>query len=546
MKRKLLSFLIAICLILPLGVTLTGCGDHTCTPAEAWSHNDTHHWHACTDENCTEVSDYAEHTFTTSTVNPTLDAAGKTIYTCTVCGKTTETPIAQLTQTNDQKIAILQNAIKVENYAGEVQQTKMHTTNTEDYVSVAPSSSFEKSYTALKSDGTMATYDTSSEVPESIGMERAEYIKKVADDFVKYEIHPDNPTTPTKLVPSSQSVVGNNYANRRVPNELIEDFEYLTTMTNEATLTSTFVDILGMFLPMYQGMAAGYFSDPFTYDVDDIKSNFTIDYANGVYTAKGTITLDTLAYTNDAPISRFTDFNVEFEIVYSNNFVSYYMYNFVYHIDNTPENATDALAEVFIKDEFTYTRTVENDAFAKLEGVLTAHTGEISTVPHYEPLSIYVNGALITSISTEADSAIDTTVNYLINSFLPSENVTITKFMNKDHTVPYDGETIPEDYYGAEVYLVVTPNEGYALVSTVYNVYAQNFNETYTFMTKFTAVAKNVATTINCTNNNPMGEGTVEYDDKIVVDGTETTAVEFTPTKDYITINLYYFTNVSM
>lgn len=60
--KKVIVFLSCLCMIF----TLVGCGDkgHTCSFDTAWQTNDTHHWHACTGENCTEKDSYAEHDFT--------------------------------------------------------------------------------------------------------------------------------------------------------------------------------------------------------------------------------------------------------------------------------------------------------------------------------------------------------------------------------------------------------------------------------------------------------------------------------------------------
>lgn len=61
--KKLLSLLLAICMCLSVGVMLTACDKkHTHTYKTEWANDTTHHWHECKDENCTEVSDKAEHT----------------------------------------------------------------------------------------------------------------------------------------------------------------------------------------------------------------------------------------------------------------------------------------------------------------------------------------------------------------------------------------------------------------------------------------------------------------------------------------------------
>lgn len=85
MKRK--SFLAIMVLILAI-VLLTACnkdGKHNF--AEEWSNNETHHWHACTDNGCNETKDKAEHSWDGGnvTVEPTTEQKGTMVYTCTVC-----------------------------------------------------------------------------------------------------------------------------------------------------------------------------------------------------------------------------------------------------------------------------------------------------------------------------------------------------------------------------------------------------------------------------------------------------------------------------
>ncbi len=85
MKRK--SFLAIMVLMLAI-VLLAACnkdGKHNF--AEEWSNNETHHWHACTDNGCKETKDKAEHSWDGGnvTVEPTTEQKGTMVYTCTVC-----------------------------------------------------------------------------------------------------------------------------------------------------------------------------------------------------------------------------------------------------------------------------------------------------------------------------------------------------------------------------------------------------------------------------------------------------------------------------
>ena len=61
MKTKFFKTL-ALSLVLAFSVILTACG-HEHTYAEAWSSNETHHWHAANCEHTEEKADYAEHSY---------------------------------------------------------------------------------------------------------------------------------------------------------------------------------------------------------------------------------------------------------------------------------------------------------------------------------------------------------------------------------------------------------------------------------------------------------------------------------------------------
>lgn len=94
--KKIVSMLLAVCMCLFVGVMFTACGDeeHTHTYQTEWSKDATHHWHACSGEDCTDVADKAEHTWNDGeiTTEATAEADGVKTFTCTVCGQTkTET-----------------------------------------------------------------------------------------------------------------------------------------------------------------------------------------------------------------------------------------------------------------------------------------------------------------------------------------------------------------------------------------------------------------------------------------------------------------------
>ncbi len=62
MKKSLLSFVLALCLILPVMFILTACdNEHEHVYSTEWSADEMYHWHACVNENCSEVIDKQIH-----------------------------------------------------------------------------------------------------------------------------------------------------------------------------------------------------------------------------------------------------------------------------------------------------------------------------------------------------------------------------------------------------------------------------------------------------------------------------------------------------
>lgn len=69
---------------------------HTHVAATAWSKDDTHHWHECTVNGCTEKVDKAAHAWNAGeiTTPATFTSDGEKTYTCTACDKTKTESVA--------------------------------------------------------------------------------------------------------------------------------------------------------------------------------------------------------------------------------------------------------------------------------------------------------------------------------------------------------------------------------------------------------------------------------------------------------------------
>ena len=86
--KKITTMLLAVCLLLSLGSTLTSCM-HKCTFTNYQS-NENSHWLVCDGEDCEETSGLADHVWDTENaviVAPTQEADGTKTFTCTACGK---------------------------------------------------------------------------------------------------------------------------------------------------------------------------------------------------------------------------------------------------------------------------------------------------------------------------------------------------------------------------------------------------------------------------------------------------------------------------
>ena len=101
--KKIISVLLVCCLLSACCVTLVSCG-HECTFSSEWLTDETSHWHACTGEECKEISDKADHTWNDGeiTTKPTQEADGVKTFTCTVCELTRTEPVEFTGMTEDE------------------------------------------------------------------------------------------------------------------------------------------------------------------------------------------------------------------------------------------------------------------------------------------------------------------------------------------------------------------------------------------------------------------------------------------------------------
>lgn len=84
-KKRIPAFLMSAILLVGT-MPFAAAEEHNYS--EEWSHDETHHWHACQDEGCQAQGDYEPHTFgeVETTKDPTCYQKGSGTKTCTVCG----------------------------------------------------------------------------------------------------------------------------------------------------------------------------------------------------------------------------------------------------------------------------------------------------------------------------------------------------------------------------------------------------------------------------------------------------------------------------
>jgi hypothetical protein len=87
--KKITSFILATCILLAVPFAFTSCF-HKCDFSGEWSADNVSHWRECADEECTEISDKADHVWNEGeiTAEPTQEADGTKTYTCEVCRTT--------------------------------------------------------------------------------------------------------------------------------------------------------------------------------------------------------------------------------------------------------------------------------------------------------------------------------------------------------------------------------------------------------------------------------------------------------------------------
>ncbi len=85
-KKSIWAFVLSLCLIVPAMFMITACGKHEHSFSSDWTKTETQHWHVCTDKNCEEKSDLADHDFVWAEKTPAGVHTDKVeTGTCSIC-----------------------------------------------------------------------------------------------------------------------------------------------------------------------------------------------------------------------------------------------------------------------------------------------------------------------------------------------------------------------------------------------------------------------------------------------------------------------------
>ena len=280
----------------------------------------------------------------------------------------------------------------------------------------------------------------------------------IPDAWKENIVDVDNHEHPTKTDFERIYNVGENYSQNMLINKIKDTLDYFIDIKSEETLTSDLQDILDKNLPRFQAMKE-ITEDDFTYNKTDIVVDSNISYADGKYTAEGTITLpaDKITHTNPL-IQVINSFEVEFKIDYTSDMVVYSYSKFIYRMDTTP-GTTDALTEFYIVNEDTITKTIDNAHFTKIKTIIDESDVSAATEDRTETVTIIVNGKSVSFPSIKFGTNINGAVKDWVDEYLVEDgDYTYKLYLDEACTIEYkqDVNVKVADYDGTKVYVEIT------------------------------------------------------------------------------------------
>ena len=131
--KKIVSVLLTLCMLVSMGAMLSSC-KHTCVFSEDWIKDETSHWHACTHEDCVEISDKGDHVWNEGeiTTKATQEAEGVKTFTCTTCAQTKTEAVVFTGLSKEEWDAAFDKSV-FENFTYEETATAKGVTTTQKY-----------------------------------------------------------------------------------------------------------------------------------------------------------------------------------------------------------------------------------------------------------------------------------------------------------------------------------------------------------------------------------------------------------------------------
>lgn len=457
MKKKICSFMLACCVIFASAFALISCGKKH-NKAKDWSSDDTNHWKICLDEGCDKVYDLEEHDFTETIIEPTIDADGKSTKTCSVCSKVVETVIPKIQQTKAEMIDVLVQAVKAENYSGEVQEEYTKKMNTENYYTALDNEVVTYETNCITESGTAVSFKKDS----SLGTEAVTSGKfwfKENENYVEHSFKLN--AEKNAVIPDKKLIVGQDYSKRYIQSQVMSNLDYLLEITSEETAQSVLKNILNENVKRYQEKFA-IFGDEFTYDEDDIQVNFDIFYENGRYTAQGTIELNEINYDTPLTTKTVDSFKVDFVVVYTENYVVQNYSRFSYLIDDEPVVIDNELTEIYIEENYIYeVRGVNVELIVEAANIVESLTYGAAEIGQ-ERVKYYIDDILFSFEDVNFNEKINTKVDEFVDFYATNQSLPLSRievYLDSEHTIEYDPavDVFAEDYYGKSIYIVILP-----------------------------------------------------------------------------------------
>lgn len=470
MKKRVISLLIMICMLVPVAFMFTGCGhNHTALPG--WYCDDTYHWRICEDSTCKDQLNKAKHSFKKETISATVDATGSETLICT-CGyiKSIKT-LPKIIPTTSDILAVLNNVAKKDLYT--YIKTDSNSGLTNFLLGSFATPVYEDHMARIGNEMVYYSVDKTNAKPATyVGSEyitNAEYILNNSGKSYKYSFFENLDQTGLEL--TQAQTVGQKYITNYYTDYMSSAFGPAYSCTDEDSFIDWQKNIWSQSMEFYNMLGINGTISP-----ADVLVSLDGEYKNQEYTLVINTTVENIVYDNDNLMS-------DYKITYINDTTTYtFSQNAISNITSTTEytvvdtkgtqEAEDDTSK--IETDSTVVTLSTTDGISQINKIKTLTSGYAGTYQNAtEEVNIYLNGELYATEHVEFGKSINSYVNKHINFFEQQvgASTNMALYLNKENTVIYNKNrnVIVEDYYGSNVYVVITPvNPTQALVRIEY------------------------------------------------------------------------------